>query len=124
MALEDNEGNVLGPRGTFTYQAGNGVTYNISLDRSVATAVGNTLSTNAALPVISSGGVIPLSPRYILVRSVDEPSKRKRIIIGDPDNALFASAAASNVTINGEVFTVTGRVGEKSRTLPIDPVIP
>ena len=124
MALEENEGNVLGPRGTFTYEAGNGVTYNISLDRSVSLAVGNALSTNAALPVITSSGVIPLSPRYILIKSVDEPSKRKRVIIGDPTNSMFASAASSNVTINGEVFVVTGRVGEKSRTLPIDPVDP
>lgn len=122
MALEDSEGNVLGPRGTFTYQGTNGVTYNITLDRSVATAVGNTLSTNAALPRVTASGTVPLSPRYILVQSKDEPSKRKRVVIGDIANSLFASAAASEVTINGEVFVVTGRVGEKSSALTVDEV--
>lgn len=121
MALEDGEGNVLGPRGTFVYTDNAGVNYNISLDRSVATAVGNTLSTNASFPNLTSGGTIPVAPRYLLCQSVDEPSKRKRVIIGDPANALFASKASSNVTINSEVFVVTGRVGEKSTVLKIDP---
>lgn len=121
MALEDNEGNVLGPRGTYVYETNTGVSFNMSLDRSVSDAVGNALSQNGALPVATSGGTIPFSPRYILVRSADEPSKRKKIVIGDPANSLYASAAAASVTINGEVFNVTGRVGEKSRVLPIDP---
>lgn len=120
MALDDSQGNVLGPRGTFTYTDNAGVTYNISLDRSVATAVGNTLSDNAALPNLTSSGTVPVSPRGIHVRSVDEPSKRKFIVIGDPANALFASKASSTVTINGEVYVVTGRRGEKSSTLAID----
>lgn len=121
MALEDNAGNVLGPRGTFTYETDQGVTYNITQDRSVGEAVGNTISTNAALPVLPISATKPIKPRYILVVDSDEPTKRKKIVIGDPTNSLFASAASATVTINGETFEVTGRVGEKRSTLRLTP---
>lgn len=117
--MADTVGNRLGPRGTYLYESDAGVTYNISLDDSVATAVGNTLSTNAAFPVLKATQRRPLSPRYILTQLVSDPSVTKRIIVGDATNALWTSSAASTVTINGVAYTVTGRVGEKRSALKI-----
>lgn len=118
--MADNVGNRLGPRKTFTYTNSAGVTFNIRLDESVGTAVGNTASTNGALPILCPSRF--LEPRYILLQLDSDPAVRKTAIIGDVANSLFASTAASEVTINGVLWKVTGRVGEKSSTLPVDSV--
>ena len=120
MALEDAVGNALGPRATFVYESDQGVSYNFTADRSVGLAAGNVLSTNAGLPILKTSQTRPIKPRYILIVDTDEPTKRKRVVIGDPANSLFASNANSTVTINSETFSVTGRVGEKRSTLKVE----
>jgi uncharacterized Zn-binding protein involved in type VI secretion len=45
---------------------------------------------------------------------VSNPNVTKRVIVGDPTNALFQTLGSSNVTINGVAFATTGRVGEKA----------
>lgn len=115
--MADSVGNTLGPRSTFVYESDAGVSYNIRLDESVGTAVGNAASTNAALPILCPSRF--LEPRYVLMQQTSDASIRKRAIIGDPANSLFASTAASTVTINSVEFTITGRVGQKSSTLPV-----
>ncbi len=124
MAVDDTSGNVLGRRGTFVYESDTGISYNVSLDRSVSTAVQNDLSTNGQLPVLRASQSFPLKPRYILVERNDDPSITKRIIIGDIENALYQSSAPSPVTINGVQYTVTTRVGERRSVLKVDPVEP
>lgn len=121
---EDTVGNILGKRGVFVYQNDSSVSYNISLDRSVSLAVGNALSEIATLPIIRASGRRPISPRYLLLQQKDAPTVKKKAIICDLVNSLFLSSAASEVTINGVVYVVTGRVGEKRSTLVIEPTTP
>jgi len=115
---EDSQGNVTGIRKAFVYTTDFGVSYNALLDNSVSVAAGNVASTNGALPVLCPSKYI--QPRYLNVQAKTDPAIRKRITIGDPANALFASNAASEFTINGVVFVVTGRVGEVRSTLLVD----
>lgn len=121
---EDTVGNINGPRATFVYINDSSVNYNITLDRSVALAIGNDLSTNAALPVLRATGKRPLEPRYLLLQLKSDPSVRKKAFCGDYTNSNFLSSAATDVTINGVVWTIIGRVGEKRSTLVIDAVPP
>ena len=117
--MADTVGNRLGPRGTYLYVSDSSVSYNVSLDDSVATAIGNTLSTNAAFPVLKATQRRPISPRYVLLQLQSDPAVSKRVIVGDVDNALWTSSAASTVTINGVAYTITGRVGERRSALKI-----
>jgi len=116
--MVDTQGNRLGPRKTFIYENDAGLTLNIQLDESVATAVGNVASTNGALPIVCPSKY--LEPRYINLKLKTDLSVNKRVVIGDPANSLFASSAASEVTINSQIWVVTSRVGEKRQTLLVD----
>lgn len=119
--MADTVGNRLGPRGTFVYESDTGISYNISLDRSVSTAVGNDLSTNGALPVLRASQQFPLKARYILLSLDSDPNITKRVIIGDIENTIYQSSAPTSVTINGAAWTVTTRVGERRSVLKVDP---
>lgn len=118
---EDSAGNVLGRRGVFVYESDTGLSYNMRLDRSVAEAVGNDTATNASLPNMPASQQFPLRPRYILLEQQNDPSVKKRVIIGDIENALYQSNQPSVVTINGVPFVVTTRVGERRSVLKLDP---
>jgi hypothetical protein len=117
---EDTVGNILGKRGVFVYQNDSSVSYNISLDRSVALAVGNDLSTNAAFPILRASGRRPIAPRYLLLQQKDAPTVKKKAIVCDLVNSVFLSSAPTEVTINSIVYVVTGRVGEKRSTLVLE----
>lgn len=121
---DDTQGNILGERGTFNYISGNGQTYNMIQDVSVAAGVGNTVSTDATQGRISTSDRIGIKARYVLVEGVDDPRKKKRIVIGDPDSAI-ATGQNTTLTINGVAFRVTTIVGER-RSVPKTetPVIP
>lgn len=118
--MADTVGNRLGPRKTFVYVNDSSINFNISLDESVATAVGNDPSTNGALPILRATGKRPLEPRYFLLELKTDPSVRKKAICCDYTNSLFLSSARSEVTINGVVWVIVGRVGEKRSNLPVD----
>jgi hypothetical protein len=119
--MADTVGNRLGPRGTFVYTSDSLIDYNITLDRSVALAVGNTLSTDATLPIVRASGRRPIEPRSLLLALVSDPTITKKAIVSEADNTLFAADGASTVTINGVSWVVTGRVGEKRSTLRLTP---
>lgn len=119
--MADTVGNRLGPRGTFVYTSDSLVEYNISLDRSVSIAVGNTLSTDAALPNVRASGNRPIEPRYFLLALTATPTIKKKAIVCDADNTTFAADGASTLTINGVSWTVTGRVGEKRSSVRLTP---
>lgn len=118
---EDTVGNVLGVRGVFDYANDSGVTFKMQQDRSVALAVGNAITTVANLPTLRVTGRREISPRYLLCQQVVNPKIKKRVVVGDVENALWTSSASSSVTINALVYTVTGRIGEKRSTLPLTP---
>ncbi len=119
--MADTVGNRLGPRGVFVYTTDGGTNFNITLDDSVATAVGNTSSTSN-LPTIRASGSRPFRPRYLNLALQSDPSVKKTAIIGEVDNLLFARDVAGVVNINSVVWNITGRVGEKASFLaPNDP---
>lgn len=118
--MADTVGNRNGPRKTFVYINDGSVNFNISLDESVSTAIGNTASTNGALPVLRATGKRPLEPRYILLALKSDLSVRKKAFVCDYTNSLFLSSMPSEVTINGVVWVATARIGEKRSTLQVD----
>lgn len=122
--MADAVGNRLGPRGTFVYESDTGVSYNISLDRSVSEGVNNVLSTNGNLPVLRASQRFPLCPRYILLVLESDFSVTKKVIIGDIENGLFQSNAPSVVAINGVNWIVTTRAGERRAVLKLTPAPP
>lgn len=97
------------------YISDDGETYSIAQDESNAAAAGNTPTASAATPKLPLG----YEPRHLFCVYPTNGSKRK-IVIGDPANALwdgtdndislvnYASATPAAVT-----FDVQGRVGEK-----------
>lgn len=118
--MVDTVGNRLGPRKTFVYVSDSSVNYNIFLDESVATALGNDPSTNGGFPILRASGKRPIEPRYVLLALQSDTSIRKKAIMGDYTNSLFLSSAPSQVTINGVIWIITGRIGEKRSTLFVD----
>lgn len=108
--VDDALGNVLGERRTYVYVTDAGVSYNMDVDNSIAVAVDNTPSTNAALPGLRVSQKRPLRPRYILAENADG-TIRKRIVIGSAANPLFVGTD-SEFTANGVVFSVTYAQGE------------
>lgn len=118
--MVDTVGNRLGPRKAFVYFNDSSVQFNILLDESVATAIGNTPSTNAALTRIRATGKRPLEPRYLLLALKSDLSIRKKAICCDYTNGLFLSSIASEVTINNVPWIITGRIGEKRSSLIVD----
>lgn len=118
--MVDTVGNRLGPRKTFVYVNDSSISFNISLDESVATALGNTPSTNAALPVLRASGKRPLEPRYVLLALQSDPTIKKKAYVCDYTNPIYLSSARTQVTINNVVWEVTSRIGEKRTNVPVD----
>lgn len=118
--MVDTVGNRLGPRKTFVYTTDSSVDYNITLDESVATALGNPASTDGDLPILRASAARPLQPRYVLLALQSNPAIRKSAIVCENDNTTFAADGPTEVTINSVVWNVTGRVGEKRSTVPVD----
>lgn len=118
---EDSAGNVLGRRGTFEYTTDDGETVVYTGDLTVGLAVGNTLASASARPTSVNSKY--LRGRYVLMQSEAEPEVKKKVIIGDPANALFAAVASSTRIINGVTYVSTGRVGEAVSFLRTTPLI-
>ncbi len=114
--MADTVGNRLGPRAVFVYVTDGGATFNITLDESVASAVNNAESSQN-LPTIRATGRRPFAPRYILLSLQSDPRIKKTAIIGSVTNPLFERDVAGQVNINGVVWNITGRVGEKASFL-------
>lgn len=119
--MVDTVGNRLGPRATFVYQTDGGVSYNIVLDDSVSSAVGNPRSTQSLLPVLKASQTRPIQPRYYRVQLQSDPRVTKSIIVCNPDALNWVNSGATNITINGVTFVITARVGEKRFAPKVDP---
>lgn len=114
--MADTVGNLLGPRAVFVYVTDGGTSYNIQLDDSVSSAIGNAES-STDLPVIRASGRKPFQPRYLLLSLDSNPTVKKTAIVCAVANPLFASDTSGSVTINGVAWSITGRVGEKASFL-------
>ena len=114
--MADSVGNRLGPRAVFVYTTDGGTAYNVTLDDSVSTAVGNPES-SANNPSLRASGRRPFQLRYILCSLQSDPTVTKRVPICNPANLLFARDVAGVVDINSVTWNITGRVGEKASFL-------
>lgn len=104
---------MAGAMARIAYIGDDGNTYGIREDASNATAVGNTVNNTA--PRAPSG----LRPRYILLAHPTTGRERK-IVIGDPANALWTAATSSTVSLPdfnaamvGVAYVTRGRMGER-----------
>lgn len=101
-------GNRLGPRARVQYTSDTGDIYNITTDADLAAA--------GQLPVAVAGaGQAPprrFQPRGVYCQNVVGGSLARRFVACDADAAFYATSSPSNITIDGEVFTTTGRRGE------------
>lgn len=116
--MADTVGNRLGSRAAFDYETDDGESVLMVQDESVGEAVGNVKATTPQRATSVNSKY--LRGRYILVQSKTDPDVKKKIVIGDPTNTLYASDSSSEVTINGVVFVTTGRVGEAVTFLRVD----
>lgn len=97
-------GNRLGQRGRFLYTADDGVDYNYLTDLDLGSAMGAGFAPFGTpdLPRL-------LTPRYVLAEASD--GAKKKVIAPTVDNTAYLSGGT--VTVDGETFQITGRVGEK-----------
>lgn len=98
-------GNRSGPRGWFAYVDDLGDTYAIFTDVDLANAAG---LSPAVLGTPEKK--TRLQPRYVVAKSIaGTPTSRQ--VICNPTNTVYANGGV--LTIDGEQFRATGRVGEK-----------
>ena len=116
--IDDVVGNVLGERATYVYTTDGGVAHNMTQDAGNADAVGNVLSAAAGNPILRTSQARPIRPRYVLLQGPGTGQRRKKVVIGAVGNALFDGTTAT-VTINGVVYTVVTRVGERNSRLKL-----
>lgn len=120
--MADTVGNRLGERATFVYTTDGSEDVVFQQDRSVGLAVGNTLATTSTRPTSVTGRY--LRGRYLLLQGKDDPNIKKKVVVGDIGNSLFAAEGSQEVTINGVVFVTTGKVGESVSFLRVSEGVP
>lgn len=118
--MVDSVGNRLGPRKTFVYITDGSVNRNIVLDESVATALGNTPSTNSGFARIYVSAGEDIKPRYVILALKSDPTVKKKAVICDYTNSLYLTSVATEVSINNVIWVVTARIGERRLTLQVD----
>lgn len=114
---------MTGSRRWFEYQDDAGLGYAVQLDESVAevTALGFgpvSAATVAARRFAKVSGQVPVKLRYLLVARVneDEDTVRRKVYVGSPTAGAWVSA--NSITLDGEVYSIVGRVGEYRFSLP------
>lgn len=101
------EGNTLGPRRYFRYVTDKNVNYKYQTDLNLGTAAGATLNdTDPNLPR-------RFEPRYLnLQAEINGEQVRKKLIVPNVTSAAWTDTPVE-VEIDGEIYTTTGRVGER-----------
>ena len=101
-------GNTLGPRSYYRYTADTGDVYKYLTDDTIALAVGAVLDDQAPdLPK-------RFRPRYVLAQALDSGTLyRKKIVCPTIGTPAYDTDQSTDITIDGLVFSTTGRVGEK-----------
>lgn len=111
-------GNLLGPRGRYVYVSDDLTAYVVTTDVDLAVAG---LGVGAAAPAVFDPGSPPANfggrfPRGAVTRKVfaqDAAGNRKSLTAFAPSSDLYETNLAQNVTLDGTVFTTTGRRGER-----------
>lgn len=98
-------GNRQGPRAWYSYTSDTGTVYAIFTDIDLAAAAGLTAAVLGTPEKPSR-----LTPRYLTLKSITGSLTSKRLIC-NASNSNYSNGG--QVTVDGEVFQVTGRVGEK-----------
>ena len=97
---------VLGPRSRYQYQGDDGTIYKMNRRNADMDAIGND---HAAASVPPLPGTI--TPRRVFFKGVD--GSRKHIDVSDVGNTFYQSGGT--LTVDGIVYTATGRLGERDR---------
>lgn len=101
-------GNRLGTKSVYGYTTDAGVEINLLLDDDL-------VLTNSGLVLNDEGQPKPqrFKPRVVFAQAiVGNRVVRKALVCGTSAAALYASSTPQDVTIDGQVFTTTGRRGE------------
>lgn len=101
-------GNTLGPRGKYAYTSDTGEVYNITTDVDLATAAGLPASTAG----VGSAKPTSLSLRVVFCQATIGGRLVRKSLPVNADSPLYDTDASTTVTIDGTVFTTTGRKGE------------
>lgn len=110
------EGQFSGTRSKYVYVDDAGTNYILTLDDSlVITNSGLVLFDPAAPPANSCPAPKRFTPRVVFWQATATgfEGKRKSLVAGTVDAALYASNLASEFTVDGVTGTTTGRKGEK-----------
>lgn len=116
--MVDNVGNRLGKRAAFDYETDDGESVLMVQDESVGLAIGNIKATEAQRATSVNSKY--LRGRYVLLQLKSDPNVKKKVVVGDSTNAIFAADSTTDVTINGVVWATTGRVGEAVTFLQVE----
>lgn len=100
-------GNRLGPRTTVAYTSDTGEVYAITTDVDLATAAGL-----SAAVVGTQSKPSRFDPRGVWAESVAAP-KARRFIICNTGSSIYEADSSTPITIDGEAFVTTGRIGER-----------
>jgi hypothetical protein len=104
-------GHTLGPKESVQYVADNGSTYLLKTSPDLVIS-------NSGAVIGTVGGVAPkgFKPRAVFAQAtIGGKIVRKRLICFTTASTLYATSTPQVVTIDGEAFTTTGRLGERQR---------
>lgn len=105
----------------FQYTSDNGLVYNFRMDVSNGEAVGNTRGKSTAAE--SAGRYLqvsakrPVTMRYILCQSQEDDNEKRKIVVGSTSASVWGSST-STVTLDGDTYDITAKVGEVRYLLP------
>jgi hypothetical protein len=105
------EGQFLGTRSAYVYTTDAEDLYILQLDDTLAALTGTDLEDYTG-QADAKPAPKRFSPRIVYWESNDR-SKRKRIVCGKGDSALYGQETSSKLTVDGVEGFTTGRVGEK-----------
>jgi hypothetical protein len=106
--MASTNGNSLGPRNWYRYTDDGGAPFAVFLDADLANAGG--------FQAYDGDADDPIASTYLELRFVNgkrDNGQRKRIPVATRTNPVYAAATSTNVTVDGVVFAISSRIGEK-----------
>lgn len=105
-------GQRLGKKAKYKYVMDDGTEIRLVLDETLGNLAGTGLTAVTTADILQNRPS-NFKPRAVYVQAIDADGNvaRKRIAC-NPDGTLYKSNTEQNVTIDGETFQSTGRVGE------------
>lgn len=106
-------GQRLGAKKKYKYTMDDGTDIRLTLDETLGAIAGTGLAEVTTADNVQNKPT-NFVPRRTYVQAIDADGKvARKGIVCQADGALYASNVEQNVTIDGETFQSTGRVGEK-----------